>query len=254
MLNNNNNNDNKYDEGLGTVYERIMLNNMFDILTSQYKLNHILEVPIYGMTGLEGINSVRFAQNGCNVTLCDYNKNLIKAQELWTILRRPINIIEVNNFKSIPLESKSFDLVWNFASLWHIKEAPALVHEMSRLSSNLVLVFVQNTHQPGFWIRKCFNMIPKDVNEEWLNMHLWESVLMQNGFNIIKKGYLDIPPFPDIAVSIGKKVKNDWNWNIINYYQEKDYELLNRLKKYEFLEKYQIPIWAHHKFILGQRV
>ena len=145
-------------------------------------------------------------------------------------------------------------MVWNFAALWYLKQAPTLVHNMCRLSKDLVLIFIQNTHQPGYWIRKCCNMIPKDINEEWLNISLYEKILIQNRFKIVQRGYIDVPPFPDIASPIGKKVKNDWNWNIMDYYMSKDDGLLERLKKYEFLEKYQIPFWAHHKFILGQRI
>ena len=246
--------NNSYDEGLGTVYERIMLNRYFDSLLEKYEIKHVLETPIFGMTGLTGINSVEFAVRGRSVTLVDKSPTIISAIELWNTLSLPFNAIELDNFDNILLENKTFDLVWNFAALWHLEKAPLLVNEMCRLSKNLVLIFVQNTHQPGYWIRKCCKMIPKGVNEEWLNIRLYEKTLISNGYRIVQRGYIDIPPFPDVASPIGKKIKSDWDWNIIDYYMGKDKGLLERIKKYEFLEKTQCPLWAHHKFILGQKV
>ena len=60
--------DNKlpdFNEGLGTVYERFRLNHFFDRLLDTYAINTVLEFPIYGMTGLTGINETKltFSEN-----------------------------------------------------------------------------------------------------------------------------------------------------------------------------------------------
>ena len=43
-----------HDEGLGTVYERFVLNNFFDSLIDAFQIQNVLEVPIYGMNPVRG--------------------------------------------------------------------------------------------------------------------------------------------------------------------------------------------------------
>ena len=53
-----------YNEGLGVVYERFVLNDYLDGLVDRYGIRTVLEAPLYGMAGVSGINSVRLAQRG----------------------------------------------------------------------------------------------------------------------------------------------------------------------------------------------
>ena len=62
-----------YNEGLGLVYERFVLNDFLLILQETYGIQTVLEAPLYGMAGVSGINSVALAQSGCEVTLVDDN-------------------------------------------------------------------------------------------------------------------------------------------------------------------------------------
>ena len=76
-----------FDEGLGTVYERFILNDFFDLLIDSYEIDRVLEVPIYGMTGLTGINSVQFVRRGCRVTLVDSKEEKVnEALQIWKLL------------------------------------------------------------------------------------------------------------------------------------------------------------------------
>ena len=251
--------NNKYDEGLGTVYERIMLNKMFDKIIDEYHPRFILETPIFGMTGLTGINSVQFARRECHVTLCDTSHPLELARDLWQKLNLPINTVEVASLsKTITLTSNTFDLVWNFAALWHIANAPNLIGEMTRLSKNLVLIFVQNKTQIGYLLRKYVidKKLFATVHEEWLNTYMIKRTLLSNNFYILKEGIIDVPPFPDVAMPVGRKVKSDWSWNVMDYYMGKDDGLLTRLEKYQFIENSNLPFkkfWSHHRFILAQQ-
>ena len=252
----------RYDEGLGTVYERIMLNEMFDKIVTDFGVRSVLEIPVRGMTGLNGINSIQFARRGCSVTLADTVENLIGIVPLWQQLNLPIGIVQVRNFdKEIMLASSSFDLVWNFAALWHLEKAPTLVHEMLRMSNNLVLIFVQNTHQPGFLLRKYLidRKLFSTIHEQWLDVDVYEMILKANRFIVLSRGYIDIPPFPDVAIPIGRKINSDWKWNVMDYYAGKDAELPTRISKYRKLEDSRVPeqfkgLWAHHRFILAQRI
>ena len=60
-----------YDEGLGVVYERFVLNDYLERLAANYEVQTVLEAPLYGMAGVSGINSVCLARRGCDVTLVD---------------------------------------------------------------------------------------------------------------------------------------------------------------------------------------
>jgi hypothetical protein len=60
-----------YNEGLGLVYERFVLNDFLLALRDEYNIGTVLEAPLYGMAGVSGINSVNLAQVGADVTLVD---------------------------------------------------------------------------------------------------------------------------------------------------------------------------------------
>ena len=52
------------DEGIGTVYERVVIDDYFRDLQKRCNLKNILENPADGVTGVPGMNSLEFARNG----------------------------------------------------------------------------------------------------------------------------------------------------------------------------------------------
>jgi hypothetical protein len=46
-----------WNEGLGVVYERFVLNDYLDQLVDRHAIKTVLEAPLYGMAGVSGINS-----------------------------------------------------------------------------------------------------------------------------------------------------------------------------------------------------
>jgi ubiquinone/menaquinone biosynthesis C-methylase UbiE len=169
-------------EGLGTVYERFMLNRFFDKLIGTYTIKDILEIPLRGMTGLTGINSAHFAEKNCNVTLVDTNKESVaEAIDLFTTLPHKANcrFLCQQNLSQLLFPDRSFDLVWNFSALWHTKNAKSLLAEMARVSSNLVLVFVTNKNQIGYYLRK-YLLDPaffQTIHEKWTDIEQINSFL-----------------------------------------------------------------------------
>ncbi len=83
-----------YNEGLGLVYERFVLNDFLDDLRRRHKLETVLEAPLYGMAGVSGINDVIFAQNKVAVSLVDDNaERLAGVQRIWRDdLRLPVDL------------------------------------------------------------------------------------------------------------------------------------------------------------------
>ncbi|NIV36633.1 MAG: hypothetical protein GWN58_46525, partial [Anaerolineae bacterium] len=52
-----------YNEGLGLVYERFVLNDFLLALRKEFGIESVLEAPLFGMAGVSGINSVALAQS-----------------------------------------------------------------------------------------------------------------------------------------------------------------------------------------------
>jgi SAM-dependent methyltransferase len=261
-----------FDEGLGTVYERFMLNGYFERLMDSYVIRNCLEVPIYGMTGLTGINSVHLAKKGCNLMLVDTKKdNLLEAERLWESIpvKGRYNTLLHEDLSKLPFTNNSFDLVWNFAALWHVKNAGLLLNEMARVSSNLVLIFVPNKKQPGYPLRKYVldRRFFRQIDESWIDLHRITSHLKVQGMKLIEEGFIDIPLWPDTAIPIKKVLKKNvdgkksdkgiskgfWRWDIMSYYRGNNPQLKDRIERLSFLEKVSIPkplkvLWAHHLY------
>jgi SAM-dependent methyltransferase len=179
----------------------------------------------------------------------------------------------VKDFSSNPFNDESFDFVWNFAALWHLKDAPQLIKEMVRVSSKYVFISVQNTKQIGYYLRKY--AIDKDlfddVYEEWLDTGLINQILKDNAMKVIEKGGFDVPPWPDTAMPIRdlfkriglnnalEKITDEgWHWSTMEYYLEKDPEFIDKINKFMLIENSSIPscvksLWAHHRYLLSKK-
>jgi ubiquinone/menaquinone biosynthesis C-methylase UbiE len=269
-----------FDEGLGTVYERFMLNEIFEDLLNTYPIRKVLEVPIYGMSGLTGINSLHLAKKGCQITLVDKEWAwLSEAQKLWEIadLKDRCQLIYQKDLSQLPFKENGFDLVWNFAALWFVEEAESLIRDMVRASSNLVLIAVPNRRQLGYFLRKYW-LDPdffKWVDEKWVRMDHIRSILESERIQIVRQSVLDIPPWPDTCIpikellqKIGIPIKENpspsssegaWTWNIMDYYLGKNRGLKEKVMQFSFLEKSSLPyplkaLWAHHQYVLGKKI
>lgn len=264
-----------FDEGLGTVYERFMLNAFFDSLIEKYSPGNVLEVPLVGMTGLMGINSFHFASKGCRLTMADTGGDRLReAEELWSILpcdKAMRQLVGLDADTALPFDDASFDLVWNFAALWHLEDAERMLREMARVTSNLVVVFMPNRSQIGYFLRKHLfdRSFFRKVDERWVDMDRISAVLRSSGMKDRGRGILDMPPWPDTCVpiksvlrklGIGKDGEKDdktgrWEWDIVSYYVGRNPELRERVERWSFLENSHMPdwlkaLWAHHRYVI----
>jgi len=72
------------DEGLGSSYERIVLNNKLETICKHFNISSVLEAPSFGFTGLSGINSMGLAKDGKKITLLDNDKERIELiEKVW---------------------------------------------------------------------------------------------------------------------------------------------------------------------------
>ena len=264
-----------WNEGLGVVYERFVLNDYLDQIVDRHGVKTVLEAPLYGMAGVSGINSVRFAERGCSVTLVDGNQERLDGvAEIWQRLDLPVTLTYHEDFNRLPFDDNSFDLAWEWAGLWYLADAEALLKELVRVSRQLVLVAMPNNIQVGYLLRKY--VIDRDffptVDEKWVQMGRIKKTLKAEGVSFVDEGVLDVPPWPDTVMPAAEVLKrlgirsqklNDqftgegWTWNTMAYYLGEQPDLRERVMKYAWLDHAPLPwqlktIWAHHRYVLGE--
>lgn len=265
-----------YNEGLGLVYERLVLNDYLDHLLEVHQVQTVLEAPLFGMAGVSGINSVHLAKQGCDVTLVDVNtQRLEEIERIWSELNLPCRFVLWDDSTDLPFDDNSFDLAWEWAGLWYLADAAVLLTELTRVSRHLVFVAMPNRLQVGYWLRKLFvdKGFFNKVDERWANMGLIKRALKDAGLTIVEEGVLDVPPWPDTVMPaaellrrLGIKSKrlesrfsgDDWEWSTMDYYLGRRPELRDIINGYAFLERLSIPwrlkvIWAHHRYVLGSK-
>lgn len=264
-----------YNEGLGLVYERLMLNNFVSALAARHRVQTVLEAPLYGMAGVSGINSVALARAGAQVTLVDDNaERLDRIRRIWSELDLNAAFTYLNPVVELAFDARSFDLVWNWAALWYVPDPERLIGELVRVSRNLVFIAMPNRVQVGYLIRKY--LLEKDfvryVDESWANIRRVKSILRDWDCSILDEGVLDVPPWPDTVMPAAEALErlgirsrdmqarfqgDGWQWSSMDYYLGKKPELEPQMERYALLERAPIPwqlksIWAHHRYVVAR--
>jgi hypothetical protein len=271
-----------YNEGLGLVYERFVLNDFLLALRQEYGLDSVLEAPLFGMAGVSGINSVALAQAGAAVTLVDeHAERLAAVERIWGELDLAANFAHHTGWGELPFPDDAFDLAWNWAALWHLSDGSpggtqrpeALLRELVRVSRRVVFVAMPNRVQVGYLLRK--HVLERDfvdyVDEEWADIGRVRRVLEETGVRIVRQGVLDVPPWPDTVMPASevlerlgirsKKLEgqfsgDSWQWSTMAYYLGQQPELYDRVMRYAWLDRAPIPwrlkaVWAHHRYVVG---
>lgn len=271
-----------YNEGLGLVYERFVLNDFLCALQDEYGIESVLEAPLYGMAGVSGINSVALAQAGAQVTLVDdHAERLAGVERIWRELALDAQFVHHSDWQSLPFPDKSFDLAWNWAALWHLPANSAqhdatpaqLLHELVRVSRRVVFVAMPNRVQVGYLLRKY--VLEREfvdyVDEQWADIGRVRRTLEQAGLRIVRQGVLDVPPWPDTVMPASEVLKrlgiksekledqfsgDSWEWSTMAYYLGEQPDLYERVMRYAWLDRAPIPwqikaVWAHHRYVVG---
>ena len=265
-----------YNEGLGLVYERFVLNDFLMYLKGQYAFQTVLEAPLYGMAGVSGINSVALARARSTVTLVDdISERLDGVRRIWGELGLQATFSLAQDWTSLPFPDRSFDFVWNWAALWHLPDPAACLRELVRCTNYLIFVAVPNPVQVGYLLRK-YVVEPefvREVQERWTDIRLIRTQLQDLGIEIIGQGVLDVPPWPDTVMPAsellrrlgirskkleGRFTGQGWQWSTMAYYLGKQPELYDRVMKYAWLDRSLLPwqlkqVWAHHRWVLGRK-
>ncbi|MBC7224486.1 MAG: class I SAM-dependent methyltransferase, partial [Anaerolineae bacterium] len=192
-----------YNEGLGLVYERFVLNDFLEGLRARFGVREVLEAPLYGMAGVSGINSVRLAQLGCRVTLVDDEPERAEGvRRIWTELGLPVEVVLHKDWAHLPFRDQQFDLCWQWAGLWYLQDPAALIRELARVCRSVLFLAMPNPWQVGYWLRKYAvdRAFFREVREEWTDMRRIRRVVEAARFRVVEQGVLDVPPWPDTVM------------------------------------------------------
>lgn len=262
-------------EGLGSSYERIILNRLIMRLYEAEGYENALETPCFGFTGISGINLVALAQSGCQVMLEDHDpQRAALIRKSWQQLDLPLQIRLNPGYTKLDYADKSVDFGFNFSALWFVQNLSKFIAEFCRVIRQDILICVPNRDGIGFKGQlkgyspeEYPDLYPRHIDPKSI---VW--LMRKQGWNLMKQGYIDCPPWPDIGMSkedfISEKLGRnsstadqeqkqvDNPLSIMPYYQGEDPDFerrMLRLYPFELLApRFFKRIWAHHYYMLFQ--
>lgn len=263
-------------EGLGSSYERVVLNDLILATAKKHGVKTALESPSFGFTGISGINLMALADSGVKVTLQDNDSRRLELiQQLWNRLERPLQTELNPDFRGLKHPDKAFDLSFSFSALWFVPDLKTFLAELSRVTAKVIFISVPNRSGLGYKLQlRDYN--PQKYPELKLS-HIDPasiiSILGKLGWKLESSGYFDCPPWPDIGMTkeefLGKwlgikpasKVKEPEKaqkyLSILSHYEGNDPDFEKRMRKLQWFEKIAPnpfkKIWAHHLRLVFSR-
>ncbi len=257
-------------EGLGSSYERIVLNQMLLDYTQQYKIQSIIETPSFGFTGLSGINLLALAQKGCCISLEDHDAERIELiRQLWENLSLPLEIRFNSDYRQLDYPDNHFDMGYNFSAMWFTQDIKQFLYELCRVCSKLIIICVPN--RKGIGYRMQIKDYHPDVYPKLKPHHIDPAsirhIMSDNGWIMLEDSFIDCPPWPDIGMNKelflsklikrelpAKKARPKAAVSIMPYYEGKDSHFAERMLRYSLLERLA-PVcfkqyWAHHRYLV----
>lgn len=258
-------------EGLGSSYERVVLNLKLKELRQRYEVGTCLEAPVFGFTGLSGINSLGLARSGTAVTLVDDDHDRLRLiRQAWLEVGEGFRGIFLNGFSRLPFAEKTFDLSWNFSAMWFVDDMKAFLAELTRVTREAIFICVPNRSGMGFLSQKYISGADiRDVlREEQIIPKNIASCMVSLGWRLVAADYIDAPPWPDIGMhkeefvklfglgGLFKKQRQSpaGQLTIMDYYSRKDESFPQRMLQYYWFEqrapRFIKAVWAHHRYLL----
>jgi hypothetical protein len=252
-------------EGLGTTYERFVLHRHFERLRADFAVSRVLEAPSFGMTGVSGINSLWWAANGAATTVLDDHPQRVNLiRRVWRELALPVHCLAVRDFGALPLRERSFDMSWNFAALGFLAYPEACLAELARVTRRVIFICVPNDRSIGYAVRAFSG---GTAATRTAGPRRIESALQSLGWHVVERGYLDVPPWPDIAMKKEDLLKKiglgvfvpqpdrppGKRLCILDYFSGRDPAMESSIMRYALLERAPALIkmlWAHHRYMV----
>ncbi len=259
-------------EGKGSSYERVILNDILMEIVQRYGVRTALESPSFGFTGLSGINLMYLAKEGVRVSLEDHDETrLMMIQDLWQEAGLPLQSAFNPDYKRLDYPDAAFDLGFCFSALWFCEDLASYLQELARVSRRCIFISVPNRMGLGYKSQL------KDYTPEkypflrpaHIDPASVISILKREGWQLVQSSLFDCPPWPDIGMSkedflhqkLGIRLPQKASTEaatpplcIMDYYLDKDPGFAMRMRRLSFVEK-NAPeafkrIWAHHYYML----
>jgi hypothetical protein len=191
------------DEGIGTVYERIVIDRYFDSLMDRFSIDSVLESPADGVTGIPGINSLEFARKGKQVFLTNPSDLMLEnASRVWEKhgLRDMVEFTKAE-VDSLPYPDAKFDLVWNYCMFERFEYPEVLVKEMLRVSGKYLMIMTQNFWNLGTFVHWIYHKVHKlkwdHGHKPLMTFKGIRKCLRSFDLEIVEEGAIDTPPWMD---------------------------------------------------------
>jgi SAM-dependent methyltransferase len=264
------------DEGIGTVYERRLIDAYLLKLMRDYGVRNVLETPADGVTGVPGINSLEFARHGARVVLANPVPAMLeKAAMVWNKqgLRDQAEFHHAEA-DSLPFQDNEFDLVWNFCMFERFDPPDTVLAEMARVAKGYVMIMNQNYRNWGTPVHKLYH---KWADLEWdhgyvplMSQEAIVEAMGRTGLKVLEVGYIDTPPWMDTwdmplrgaLKGVLGKLGMTWEWKS-NQKPLADNKATGTgqeqmLKLFTWVE-HNLPEWfaksqTHHYYVLGKKV
>ncbi|MDD2229158.1 MAG: methyltransferase domain-containing protein [Candidatus Cloacimonetes bacterium] len=256
-------------EGLGSSYERIILNGMLLKYVQEYEISSILETPSFGFTGLSGINTMALALKGCEISMEDHDpKRIDMIANLWQSLNLPLKTKYNQDYTLLDYPDNSFDMGFNFSALWFTKDIASFLNELGRVCTKLIIICVPNRQGIGYrmQIKDYKPELYPDLHPKHIDPSSIAYLMGKNRWKLIDKQYIDCPPWPDIGMNkelffkritgskvIPPEIPNEHVVSILPYYQGTDPSFASNMLRYSLLERYAPncfkQFWAHHQYL-----
>lgn len=261
-------------EGLGSSYERIVLNRLLNRLKRDYGFTRVLEAPCFGFTGITGINLVAMAQAGCEVYLEDDNEQRLELIEsTWRDLGLSVSLRLNPGFSALNYPDAFFDFAFNFSALWFVANLGSFLKELCRVLSGPLLLCVPNQDGWGFkgQLKGYSRSRYPFLQPSFIDPHSIIYIMKRNGYRLLETDFIDCPPWPDIGMTkedftfklLGREpgpeqMPNPDNaLSILPFYKGEDPGFEKRMLLLSGLERYAPQsfkrIWAHHRYLLFHR-
>jgi len=261
-------------EGLGSSYERIVLNRLLLRLCKDFNINRALEAPCFGFTGVSGINLVALAKAGVEVHLEDHDPGRLEfIRDSWQSLNLPVHLKLNDDYRFLDYPDASIDFGFNFSAIWFVKDLPSFVAELCRVVNKCILICVPNRNGigykgqlKGYSATKYPELHPGQIDPASI---IW--LMRKNKWQLLEESYIDCPPWPDIGMSKEEYLRGLFGagsaepkpllsaersraLSILPYYRGEDPGFAKRMLRFQALEliapRVFKKVWAHHRYLL----
>lgn len=257
-------------EGLGSSYERVMLNRKLEEVRVRYAIRSALEAPVFGFTGLSGINSLWLARQGTEMHLIETDPERSRLiTQIWNEVHLPVKCIHQPTYETLPFDDQSIDFAWNFSAMWFLNDMDAFLQELMRVVTKAIMICVPNRSGLGYLSQKYVSGVDlrEALREEYIIPRNIVRSMTNSGWHLNEHNYIDCPPWPDIGMAkedflklfgLGFLVPRSPSevpfYSILDLYSEKDPLFEQKMLRYSWFEN-TIPriikfFWAHHKYFI----